>query len=126
MWPKSFRTKQFVEGTLPSSGQVSSLKTSSVQGTISAFENLNDEIRTEGDYNSTRSPERLDFMAHTIANALLLPIVQKEASGVVESVALLNGWGANCKGIGTSSIWKVNKVQCHINFLKLKVACLAI
>ena len=54
------------------------------------------------------------------------PVVQKEASVVIESNASLKGWGANCKGMRTSGIWNVNEAQCHINFLELKAAYLAI
>ena len=66
------------EGALPASGQVSTHEASSVQDTItlsstSVFENFNDEIWTDDDYNSTRSPERPDLVAHIIANASLLP-----------------------------------------------------
>ena len=66
------------EGALPASGQVSSHKASSVQGTItlsgtSTFENFHDESWTRGGYNSTGSRERLDLVAHTTANASLLP-----------------------------------------------------
>ena len=66
------------EGALPASGQVSTHEASSVQGTItlsstSVFENFNDEIWTDDDHNSTRSPERPDLVAHIIANASLLP-----------------------------------------------------
>ena len=54
------------------------------------------------------------------------PVVHKEALVVIESDALLKGWGANCKGMRTSGVWNVNKAQCHINFLELMAAYLAI
>ena len=54
------------------------------------------------------------------------PIVQEEASVVIEADASLKGWGANCKGFRTSGVWNVDEAQCHINFLELKAAYLAI
>ena len=72
------------EGALPASGQVSSHEASSVQGTItlsgtSTFENFHDESWTRGGYNSTGSRERLDLVAHTTANASLLPYCPEES-----------------------------------------------
>ena len=110
------------EGALPASGQVSSHKASSVQGTITlssapAFESFNDEVWIEGDYNSTGSPERPDMVAHTIANASLLPYCP--------------GGGINSHRIRCSIIelrcqlwrnenervWNVSEAHCHINLL---------
>ena len=54
------------------------------------------------------------------------PTVQKESSVVIDSDASLKGWGANCKGMRTSGVWNVNEAQCHIYFVELKAACLAI
>ena len=54
------------------------------------------------------------------------PIVQKEASVVIESDASLKGWGANCKGVRTSGVWNMSEAQCHINLLELRAAYLAI
>ena len=54
------------------------------------------------------------------------PIVQEEASVVIEADASLKGRGANCKGLRTSGVWNVDEAQCHINFLEMKAAYLAI
>ena len=54
------------------------------------------------------------------------PIVQKEASVVIESDASLKGWGANCEGVRTSGVWNVSEAQYHINLLELRAAYLAI
>ena len=54
------------------------------------------------------------------------PIVQKEATIIIESDASLKGWGANCSGIRAGGVWTVTEAQCHINFLELKAAFLAL
>lgn len=86
--------------------------------TLQHLKIFNDEIWTENDSNSTRNPESPDLVPQPIVNASLSPIVQ-EALIVIQSKALLRGWGANCAGMRRNWVWNVNKAQRHINFLKI-------
>ena len=71
----------------------------------------------------TRSPERL---TRQLPMHHCSPIVQREATVIIESDASLKGWDANCSGMRAGGVWTVTEAQCHINFLELKTAFLAV
>lgn len=53
-------------------------------------------------------------------------MIQKQAQIVIQSDALLLGWGAVCNGVNTGGVWSPQEQQLHINCLELLAAELAL
>ena len=94
-----------------------------------ALQHLKISMMRSGQKVTTIPPEAQKDLTWYTHNCQCTPaplLFRRRQSVVIESDALLKGWGVNCEGMRTSGVWNVNEAQCYINFLELKAAYLAI